>query len=876
MFTPPPDGFIIEKLLVFERLGSGGHVSQGFWIDLPDLQHASETELNSFHDRLQRLTLILPEQVRFQIQFDKDSDYQPELLTYQKDTARSENTAVKRRRNLTFLRFWELMKRGELRRHRMAIFIGRSFDAKGRVPWRRRSAERFYRERLTQCESEFSEYAGALKSLFTSLGGTATPMSEADYFRLFVEKLNPGVVAHGGGKTQPEHDPSRSILDNVWNSPIRGQRTRGFWLDETYHGVLVLRRWPVRTYPGIEKWLTQLPFNDYSITVQLRREPLSRLIAPEQKSLNRVNRLLAAKPDERLTVTRTKLEERIQRLSQGDQVPLTVEYILTVRAPNPELLAERILAAKSAIHGMPGANYYEAVLPASAKNWFWKTLPGWMWSRHQGIGLYAENTYVTDMLPLTCTAMAHLSSAEALYSGTHGNVIGLKTFAGLGLHAMPLNFLIFGSPGSGKSVFALDLLFQTAPFYAHTFIIEEGRSHFSFTRSFGIEPIIFRPGGREAINCFDTRKGPWTALQLASLTALVGRMAGLPADEDKAHHRLALIEKSIKQLVREFADDQVGRLPQQERRALVRRAKQIHQLATERNLTFLEAFTALRDEERAQAGSGTAATGEGSDSSMLEFESAHPELVRDLLFSTLEPGQHLRLSALREHLELNASGSEREACQQIATLLGPFTGDGAYATLFDRPTNVSLEGRVVHFELGMIPEAAKELKQLIGFLITNDVRQFLTTLPLLARKQIVIEELGRFIDVPGGVKIVRELYEQMRKLRVAVMSIMQQYSRITDPSLRAALVGCSASFCIFNPQDRTDLATLARDIGLSTAAQERTLKYARPCQMTGQKYSEFTFFHPNPQHPICCTVRHHELAEPAEANVPVNEPSTPN
>jgi hypothetical protein len=498
-----------------------------------------------------------------------------------------------------------------------------------------------------------------------------------------------------------------------------------------------------------------------------------------------------------------------------------------------------------------------------------------MWSRHQGLGLYAENTYVADMLPLTCTATAHLSSAEALYFGTHGNIIGLKTFAGDGVHAMPLNFLVFGSPGSGKSLFIRDLLFQTAPFYEHTFIIEEGRSHFTFSRSFGIEPIIFRPGGREAINCFDTRKGPWTPFQLAGITALVGRMVGLPADEDKAHHRLALIEKQIKQLCHDFAEEHIGRLTQKNRQALVCRARQIHQLATERNLTFPEAFIALRDEEIRKSNVNMAASAEVSNTTLLEFESAHPELVRDLFFSTLEPHQHLRLSALREHLDINVSGPERELCQQLATLLGPFTEDGAYAALFDRPTNVSLEGRVVHFELGMIPEAAKDLKQLIGFLITNDVRQFLTTLPTLARKQIVIEELGRFIDVPGGVKIVRELYEQMRKLRVAVVSIMQQYARITDASLRAALVGCSASFCIFNPQDRTDLAILARDIGLSTAAQERTLKYARPCQMTGQKYSEFTFFHPDPQNPICCTVRHHEIAAPDEAGTPVGQTSTP-
>jgi hypothetical protein len=37
-------------------------------------------------------------------------------------------------------------------------------------------------------------------------------------------------------------------------------------------------------------------------------------------------------------------------------------------------------------------------------------------------------------------------------------------------------------------------------------------------------------------------------------------------------------------------------------------------------------------------------------------------------------------------------------------------------------TNIRLEGKIVHFELGWIKESEQELLAVAGFLITNDVR----------------------------------------------------------------------------------------------------------------------------------------------------------
>src|SRR6266568_2365408 len=72
---------------------------------------------------------------------------------------------------------------------------------------------------------------------------------------------------------------------------------------------------------------------------------------------------------------------------------------------------------------------------------------------------------------------------------------------------------------------------------------------------------------------------------------------------------------------------------------------------------------------------------------------------------------------------------------EIATLILPWCRDGNYGCLFDGTSNLSLTGKVAHFELGYIPESAKELKAAAGFLITNHARKHIMTLPRALRKR---------------------------------------------------------------------------------------------------------------------------------------------
>ncbi len=78
---------------------------------------------------------------------------------------------------------------------------------------------------------------------------------------------------------------------------------------------------------------------------------------------------------------------------------------------------------------------------------------------------------------------------------------------------------------------------------------------------------------------------------------------------------------------------------------------------------------------------------------------------------------------------LDPMGAERDQIMEIATLIPPWCRDGNYGCLFDGTSNLSLTGKVAHFELGYILESAEELKAAAGFLITNHARKHMFSTP---------------------------------------------------------------------------------------------------------------------------------------------------
>jgi hypothetical protein len=216
---------------------------------------------------------------------------------------------------------------------------------------------------------------------------------------------------------------------------------------------------------------------------------------------------------------------------------------------------------------------------------------------------------------------------------------------------------------------------------------------------------------------------------------------------------------------------------------------------------------------------------------------------------------------LQELMQLEASGAEREQVLHIAALLRPWCRDGNYGPLFDGESNLTLTGKIAHFELGYIPDSAKELKAAAGFLITNYTRQHIISMPRALRKRNVYEEVARFLDIPEGEKIVRESYAQMRKFNTWNIAIVQQYSRFKESRIRSAVFGNSRQFFMMRQNDRADLEDISSDIALPEITKQTIMSYPLPDQQTGEKFAAFTYYHIDGQRPICGTVHNVASAE---------------
>ena len=180
---------------------------------------------------------------------------------------------------------------------------------------------------------------------------------------------------------------------------------------------------------------------------------------------------------------------------------------------------------------------------------------------------------------------------------------------------------------------------------------------------------------------------------------------------------------------------------------------------------------------------------------MAEFAKnpATANLVRDLAFAYFRPEQSPTHSGLVEQLLYSPRGGlrEREESDRVGKLLKAWGRDGERGKLFDGVSNVRIDGRVAHFELGQIPEHATEMRAAANFLVANYGRQKIISMPRAVPKIAIFEEAARTLDIPGGVKMIQEYYRQMRKFGCNILAVVQQYDIIKDSPVRGAMIGNS-------------------------------------------------------------------------------------
>jgi len=852
----PPEGRFVNGFVLYGSPEQGGVVVKGYQFEPPELRGASIARLNAFQDQVRAMLALVGPGRRVQFQWSCDSDYQAELLRYHERTQVESNPEIRRVRNERFTRYWQRMSDRQLRRERLTVFLSIEIAEYSGNLRTRGGLEAGYAALLDQLAAQFEEFAASLRSVFGS-ETAITPLDEAGHCAILRRFLNPSLGMRGQEVAADSFDPSLTLQENCWHSESIGQKDGGFHLDGHYHAVLALSRWPQRTRPGIVTHLTGLPFLDYCLTANVTPAATRAEIGREERAAERLRGEYAEKPRASLLVALRKKERKVEQLSGGFARPFHVTYLVRVWAPTRDALREKLAAVQAAIHAMDGAQYLECSLPTTAQKLFWASWPGWTHSSYRHRELYAEDTFLADMLPFSATFTGALAEAEALYDGSHGNLVGVSTQTG----GSPQHAVLFGITGAGKSAYVEDLLWQTAGDFDYTLIVEEGFSYKRFTESLGETPIIVHPDSALTLNYLDTQRLPLSQLHLATAVALLARMVGQPANAEQLALRQAQLTQYLHQLYRDSYVDWSRKKPEAAEKAR-RLACAAHQWRAKlpAGATPLDIYCDLRDRLAREDDESRNFVAALSEESITRFAQA-PEterLVAQTACAFYAPEDYPTHSALVELLAYGRFPEHaKDEIDRLATLLRAWSVEGQYGRLFDGVTNISLNRRIAHFELGSIPEQAVELKAAIGLLISGLGRQHILALPRAKRKRILFEELSRFLDTPGGEQIVAEGYAQLRKHNCWCASIIQQYSRFKTSRIRAAVIGNAKQFFFMRQADRADLTDLAADLPLPETALDAIQRYPLPEQLPDNgRYSSLCYFAPTAQPPQCGTIRH--------------------
>lgn len=860
-----PEGRFVGDMLVYGSPETGGLAAKGFRLEPPDLRGASVTRLNAFQDQIRALLALATAGRRLQIQWWADSDYRDALLGYHNQTQAVADPVVRGARNGRFSRYWPRMQAGNLRREHLVVFLSIEIDSSaGKLG--SSSLEAKYGAVLEELAGQFEEFGTALRAVF----GPETPvqpLGDSEHYALLRCFLNPGLTRNTGGNPETGFDPALSIQENCLLGEGVAQSDGGFVLDGQHHAVLAIARWPQRTRPGIVTFLTGLPFLDYRVTVNLTPIAGGQEINREEKAAERLRGEYAERPRASVLVALRKKDRKVEALAGGFVRPFHVTYVVRVWASTAEALREKVAALQAAINAMDGAQVFECALPTTAKKLFFASWPGWTHSSYHHRELYAEDAYLADLLPFSATFTGDLRNAEALYDGNQGNLVGVC----LAVNGSPQHAVLFGMTGAGKSAFVEDLLFQTAGGFAHTLLIEEGLSYKRFTEAMGETPLIIHPDAPITLNYLDTQRLPLTQLHLASAVALLARMVGETGNPETLALRQAQLSQYLHQLYRDTFTDWTRRNPA--RAEEVRRfACAVHGWRSHlaEGATPLEAFVDLRDRLDAKEDLAHSFVAALEDAAVTRFvqDPGTERLVAQTACAFYAPEDFPTHSALVELLAYARLPEHRqEDTDRLATLLRAWTAEGQYGRLFDGVTNVSLQRRIAHFELGLIPEQAVELKTAAGLLISGLGRQHILALPRAARKRILFEEVGRFLDTPGGEQIVAEGYAQLRKHNCWCASVIQQYGRFKASRVRGAVIGNAKLFFLMRQNDRTDLADLARDLPIPETAIDAIQHYPLPEQLPAdRRHSSLCYFTPTSQPPQCGTLRHFQEEPCAQAD----------
>lgn len=865
-----PNGWFTHNLVFFgESLSSATVLARGARLGIPDLKSADGGTREAYYAGMGSWLNTLGSDEAVQFQWRVDSDYEEELEVYRQQTiaqgARGWCRAVRQER---FIRYQRAMDEGRLRRERLEVWVAKRASTLPRKGVR--TPEQFdnYLDQVAKSLGDRLEGIGARlpESRVDIMGDRAHCQS----WRAF---LNPSLRLVGSD-AEREPDLRLTLLENCCPSDgittADGEGAIYFKLDGLYHALLTLRQWPLETHFGIIWALTSALSGNYCYTLNCLPLNVQAEVKKTEIELKRLRRNVAKDEKESADTIAQKKRAKIAALQNGYARPFSVLPVVRVWDTSLEVLQARVMVVKEAIVHMNGARYFHVEEPMAAKNLFFETLPGRLGSRYRDWDLFALGgadptvCFLQDLVPLSASFTGHLQEGEAIYDGSDGNLVGLRAFA----NGTPQHGLVIGTTRVGKSSKVIDYLSQTDCFFPFRCIVEEGMSYGTVVRLLGGESIILNPDGGITLNYFDTQGAPLSQSQIALSAGLLGVMAGRALDPEVNTDRKAMYGEYVNRLYTQAWQDWCRLDPLREleaaRWALLVEQRRLQQGAAS-SLGTLELWADLRQLAREDPDAFEALKRALREEEVIAFlrrpESA--TLVRNVGISMFSPEDFPTHSALVESMQHTPMPhhDEREV-MRLASRLRAWTRHGANGCLFDGVRNRSFSGRLLHFELGLLPDANRELKEAALYLLGNVIRQHVITLPRAWRKEGIYEEPSRYLGVGGAKELFSEMYAQMGKFGYRILPVTQQYSQLAQSELRPVIFGNSKQFWLFRQNDRADLDDLGEAVGLSSAVREMVRNYSAPeYQNTEPRFSEMAIWSQEGAGVSCGTARNFATRE---------------
>lgn len=202
--------------------------------------------------------------------------------------------------------------------------------------------------------------------------------------------------------------------------------------------------------------------------------------------------------------------------------------------------------------------------------------------------------------------------------------------------------------------------------------------------------------------------------------------------------------------------------------------------------------------------------------------------IEEAIVKVYESGRTPCLSLLREILLENQSIEIR----RYGRILTPWCGDTPYGRFVDRPTTVSLQRRVVSFDLkGM--ESYPDLQAVCLMIITDFVWREVSR-DRAEKKFLIFDECWRLLESEAGSSFIGEVYRTFRKYNASCIGISQNIDDFAKSKVSTAILSNSAIKWILtqrgadqerlrevlqlNPNEMALVASLRQERGLFSEA----------------------------------------------------------